>query len=356
MPLARIKRLQKLLPDLKADALLVDDPTDLYYLTGMELSTGRLLVTKRSTRLLVDGRYIESCRSNSPVPAQLAGKGALHELLGKSKVARLAVDSQSTSYQAYKALQKELKPTTLVPCESPVSRLRIIKDSSELTLLRAAAKLGSQGYDFVLTQLKEEVTEEQVAQELEIFWKRRGGKKVAFDPIIAFGPNSSMPHYRAGKRKLRRGDAVLIDIGVTLNHYHSDMTRLVFFGAADLRLEKIYQVVLEAQQKALEACRPGVSAGEVDQKARQLIASHGYGDKFLHSLGHGVGLKIHEAPLINSNPLHKNLILEKGMVITIEPGIYLDQIGGVRLEDTVVITANGYENLTKRPTKQLILI
>jgi len=203
--------------------------------------------------------------------------------------------------------------------------------------------------------LKEGISENELAIELEIFWKRRGSKAIAFDPIIAFGSNSSMPHYRVGQRKLNTGEAVLIDIGVNLNHYHSDMTRVVFFGDPDPKIASIYEIVLKAQELALENCRPGTPIAELDASARTYIEQKGYGENFTHSLGHGVGLEIHELPLIRSQSPGADTQLEEGMVVTIEPGIYLPGIGGVRIEDTVAITRDGYENLTNR-SKELSII
>ena len=199
---------------------------------------------------------------------------------------------------------------------------------------------------YVLSLLKEEISEAELALELEFFWKKRGAKKLAFDPIIAFGANSSMPHYRAGLAKLQSHTSILIDIGVVLSHYHSDMTRVVHFGTPTSVIEKIYSIVEEAKARALALCCPGTLVGELDRAARDWIASQGYGERFTHSLGHGVGLDIHEPPTIRDSGLYRTLPLQPGMVITIEPGIYLPGIGGVRLEDTVLITENGHENLT----------
>jgi Xaa-Pro aminopeptidase len=164
-----------------------------------------------------------------------------------------------------------------------------------------------------------------------------------------------MPHYRASKGKLEKGQPIQIDIGVIDRHYHSDMSRVVFFGKPSSEMRKIYDIVLKAQLAALNQCRPGIKIGDLDQTAREIISKAGYGDKFTHSLGHGVGLEIHESPLLRNKPPHSEEFLQPGMVITIEPGIYLSGIGGVRIEDTVVITDDGYENLTNRPKEMLII-
>ena len=263
---------------------------------------------------------------------------------------RLGFPSEDTTYQRYTQLKKSLDEASisLIAIENPVRRLRTIKDSDELARLREAASLGSLGYDLVVDLLEEGITEQELAHALEIFWLKQGGKKLAFDPIIAFGSNSSQPHYRAGNTKLEKGQPVLIDIGVTLNDYHSDMTRVVFYGEPSNLMRKIYGIVKDAQAAALALCRPGTTVGELDNAARQLIAQTGYGEQFSHSLGHGLGLEVHEPPTLRNKPPFNDIVLQPGMVITIEPGVYLPDTGGVRIEDSVVITADGYEDLTQR--------
>lgn len=360
--LQRLKNLQLSLDALSCDALLIEDPINLYYLVGMELSAGKILIHKKGSHLIVDSRYYEACSKRSPIPVILSKNDVLLELLRSeafSFINTLAFNSGLTTYKGYLELRSILVKTgrivDLVAVDSPVEQLRLIKDENEISTLREAAKLGSEGFDYVCSILKEGITEAEIAIELEIFWKRRGSKGLAFDPIIAFGPNSSMPHYRAGNEKLKEGAAVLIDIGVNWKHYHSDMTRVVFFGQPDPRIDKIYQIVKKAQELALELCKPNTPIGKLDEAARGYITSQGYGDQFTHNLGHGVGLEIHEAPTLRNILPHSEVILKPGMVITIEPGIYLSDIGGVRIEDTVVITEEGHENLTKR-SKDLTVI
>ncbi|MCH9703190.1 MAG: M24 family metallopeptidase, partial [Chlamydiae bacterium] len=185
--------------------------------------------------------------------------------------------------------------------------------------------------------------------ELEIFWLQNGAAGVAFSPIVAFGENSSKPHYHPQDRPLREDDAVLIDIGVTLDHYHSDMTRVLLPKDPDPKMVEIYAVVKEAQKRALALCKPKSVVADLDAAARDYITECGYGDHFVHSLGHGIGLEVHEAPRLYKEGADVDLRLEAGMAITIEPGIYLPGIGGVRIEDTVVITNEGHINLTNSP-------
>lgn len=349
----RVHKLQMHLKEIACDALLVDNPISLFYLTGMDLSSGKLLVHHFSADLLVDNRYFELSQKNSPFPVFSSEKISLTALLERPELSymrTLAFDSENTSYRGFLELEKQLPKTlTLVPLDNPVKKLRAIKDDSEIALLREAAALGSEGFDFVRSLLKEGISEREMAIELEIFWKRQGSRGLAFEPIIAFGANGSMPHYRAGEARLKSGQSVLIDIGVNYKHYHSDMTRVVFFGEPPKAIQEIYPIVKEAQQLAFQHCLPGTLVGEIDKAARDYIAGKGYGENFTHSLGHGVGLEIHEFPTLRNKPPSSQIPLKPGMVITIEPGIYLPGIGGVRLEDTILITEHGYENLTKRP-------
>lgn len=355
--LQRIEKVRKRLPELNCDCLLVDDKVNLYYLTGLQLSVGQLIIHTKGANLLVDNRYFELCKKKCPVPVALSSQNALKQLFMEecSFVNSLGFNSETTSYKSFLELKKNNthingRRLSLQPIDNIVKSIRSIKDKEEITLLEEAGILGSFGFDFVCDNLREGITEIELANRLEIFWKQRGSKTVAFDPIIAFGPNSSMPHYRAGDAVLKKGSVVLIDIGVNLKHYHSDMSRVVYFGEPDPQMLVIHQIVEQAQRAALELCRPGTLIGDLDRTARDLITEKGYGEYFIHSLGHGVGLEIHELPVLRNVSPYKEIPLQEGMVITIEPGIYLPDLGGVRIEDTVVITSSGYKNLTNRPT------
>ena len=348
--LRRIDKLKASLPACPCDALIIEKEVDLYYLTGLKLSAGILLVHTDGAFLLVDSRYFELCKQSSPIPVLLSDKTPLLNVVKtREGIKLLGFDCQTTSYQRFLELQQLSPDIALQPVDSPVKKLRMIKDSEEILLLREAAALGAEGFDFVSSLLQEGVQEKDVALELEIFWKRRGAKAVGFEPIIAFGPNSAMPHYRNGETTLKRGMNALIDIGVNDQNYLSDMTRVLFLGEPDPTLRAIYAIVAQAQKEALSLCRPGTLIGEIDKAARNIIGSHGYGDFFSHSLGHGVGLEIHELPALRQKPPFQEMALQPGMVLTIEPGIYIPNLGGIRLEDTIAITKEGHDNLTNRP-------
>lgn len=344
----RLQKVKDLINELNCQCLIIEDPTNLLYLTGLELSVGKLYISQQATALVVDGRYFEKSRNQTVYPVMALDKFSFKEWAKTNHIQTLGFDSHKTTYQVFLNLLTSCEELniSLIPLSSPLQQMRLIKDENEIDLLRKAAALANEGCQMVISSLREGITEEELAFELEFFWKKRGAKKLSFDPIIAFGKNSSMPHYRAGRTILKEGMHVLIDIGVVYQHYHSDMTRVVYFGKPDPRIQTIYAVVKEAKQKAIELCHPGTLIGELDRIARSFIVEKGYGEYFTHSLGHGVGLDIHEAPTIKTQGAFDQIPLESGMVLTIEPGIYLPEIGGVRLEDTLLITESGYDNLT----------
>lgn len=358
---ARLKKLQKTIQNMRCDLLIIEDVIDIYYMTGIELSTGKLFVDLQEASLFVDSRYYEHCQKLCPFNVILLEDSTIENwFCEKNFSLKIGCDSTKTSYENYLEWRKQLKkfeiragPSAafkLVPLKGPLRILRCIKDADEIILLKKAAALGSEGFDFVYNSIIEGISEKELAIELEIFWKRKGSKSLGFDPIIAFGTHSSMPHYRPDQTTLKKGENVLIDIGVNLEHYHSDMTRVIYFGTPHKKIQEIYSIVLEAQRRALQLCKPGTLIGELDRTARDYIQQKGYGNYFTHGLGHGVGLEIHEAPSLRQNGIDHLLKLQEGMVITIEPGIYLPDVGGVRIEDTVAITATGHENLTNRPS------
>jgi Xaa-Pro aminopeptidase len=354
----RIKKAQERLKKEKLQALVIDQPLDLFYLTGLELSLGRLLITESDFALFVDGRYYESCLQHFPSNTYIT-----HGYGKDSSFARflnfngkIGFDAHVTTYEQFVNLSRTIYGRkSLIPLFAPIKQIRQIKEAEEIVLLRQAAKLCSQGYDFLLSLFCEGISEEEAALELELFWRKKGGEKLSFSPIIAFGEGSSQPHYRAGEKRLKKNDIILMDLGVVYKKYHSDMTRVVSFGNIDPELAKIYKIIREAQHQSINLCAPGISIKEVSSAAREIIASFGYDKQFSHGLGHGVGLEIHEFPILKKIPSEKGQLLP-GMVVTIEPGIYLPGKGGVRLEDTIVITECGYENLTQRTIPDEILL
>lgn len=355
MKQSRIKKVQKALSLWGVDAFLVTSPIDLHYLTGLELSAGTIVVSGDDAILIVDGRYYEKCKKETSFTLEKQAPGALLKVFRKKdfkSLKRVGFGQECTSYAAYLKLQEEV-PGELIPLMKPVEQIRAIKEAGEVAAIEKAALMVTAGFDFLAGRLRIGVTEKTLAKELEMFWLQLGIDKLAFEPIIAFGKNSSMPHYRASHTPLKPNDAVLVDIGAFVNGYAADMTRMFFFGRPDPRLAAIYDVVRDAQSKAIKAVKPGATSSKLYDISKMVIDKAGYGKHYLHSLGHGIGLEVHEYPILrhDANPC----ILAPGMCMTFEPGIYLPGIGGVRIEDMVLVTKDGRRELTGCPKAQVVL-
>jgi len=346
----RLGEIQNKIPE--NSALLIEDQLNLFYFTGIQLSAGSLLITPQEAQLFVDGRYLEICQKESCINSAALETDNIILFFVFHKIDLLFFDSGKTSYRRYTELSQDLE-IKLRPFNEGLCQFRKIKDHNEIKLLQQAAELGTQGYNFIKRQLKEGVSEKELAQQLKLFWIGEGAEDLAFESCIAFGDNSAFPHHHPSDHMLKNNNIILADIGVKKNGYCSDMTRMLSFGNVCPEILKIYDIVLEAQMAALKYCRAGITAGDLDKAAREVILKHGYGEYFTHGLGHGIGLEVHEFPYISHREKVKDTILEENMIITIEPGIYLPGIGGVRLEDSVVVQKNGIINLSKAP-KSLI--
>ncbi len=341
----RIKKLQKALPSEGVDAFFVTNPVDLFYLTGMHMSLGHLYVQKTNARLFVDGRYFQAAKVQSAIAAD--SLGIENEVAFLKGVKTLAFDGSTMTYAATQKLQKMARKAKIKIASKPdtLQRLRMIKDAGEITKMRRSAKFGYGAYEYIRKKCKPGVTEKEIAKKLELYCLEKGAERMSFEPIIAFGKNTALPHHHPGNTKLKANDIILFDLGVVLDDYCSDMTRVDFVGKVDPKLLHIYEVNRAAQKVAVAKCRPGVCLKELDMAARRVMKSAGLEEYFIHSLGHGIGLEVHESPRIKFDGIDRNLKLEAGMAITIEPGLYLPGKGGVRYEDTVVITEKGVANL-----------
>jgi len=346
-PKTRIDKLQAMLTALSLDGCLIEHPVDLTYLTGLNLSAGALVVMQEECALFVDGRYEEYAKAYSSHPVLPWGDSSMASFIKSKKGKTVAFDQKRTSYERFLQLEtlSQKAGCKFLAHHSFSQDLRMCKDLKEFSLLRQSAHLNWQGYQHIVSLLQEGVSEEELAWEYELFCRTHGAEKLAFSPIIAFGKNSALPHHRSSKTRLKQGDVVLIDIGVVVGQYCSDMTRTQFFSDVDPTIKELYNIAEEAQKAALALCRPGVKIGMLDIAAREVMKRYGVEELFLHSLGHGVGLEIHEAPRIKKDGIDAGTLLVEGMCITIEPGLYLSGRGGVRYEDTIFITKEGYENL-----------
>ena len=331
-------------------ALLVTNPRNVTYLTGFTGEDSYLLIGPDILRIFSDSRFETQLQAECPaIPAEIrTSRVTMVEFLARElpqfKLASLGIDGASMTVDLRDNLAKRLSPLTLVSQSGMVEELRQIKDPGEIDELRAAVKQAERGYALMKSLLTTDKTERQAAHELEHGMRRFGALKAAFEPIIAVGDHAALPHYRAGLRKFDESPFVLCDWGaVSAGGYHSDLTRVWATGKFPPKLLRIYGVVLKAQQAAIAAIRPGVTCQEVDRVARTVIDEAGYAKYFGHGLGHGIGLDIHEGPRLS--PISTDE-LKPGMVVTVEPGIYLPGIGGVRIEDDVLVTRDGHEVLT----------
>lgn len=327
---------------LQEELLLIENRIDLYYLTGLSLSAGQLFVARDSALLFVDGRYLCAAQKQSQIPVRLLSEQAVQEYIQPYKV--LAVDGATTPYERWKQLQ-EWKALQSSPY--PLRKLRLYKDLEEIQALETSAHIAWQGFCHMQTLLQEGITEKELARAFTLFVIEHGADALAFDPIIAFGENSALPHHRSSDTALAPGHVVLLDVGVVWNSYHSDMTRTCFFGTPDPLLVQWQQLVYEAYLAAIDKCRVGTCLQELDKAARQVFQKAGVESYFVHTLGHGVGLEIHEFPRLRSQGEGADLVVEEGMVFTIEPGLYLPHKGGIRYENTIVMTKQGPRSLQK---------
>lgn len=352
---ARQRRLQDALLASGAEALLVTHPPNLHYLCGFTGSSGALVLGGGRRVLFIDGRYTTQARAETEGVRVALASGPLLEAaaawVSRQGARRIAVEAQHMTLATRAAFARSLpKRVRLKPLDGLVERLRMVKEPAEVALLRNAVRLGSALFNRALKVIRPGVTEAEVAAEIEYAARRAGAQGMSFETIVAGGRRSALPHGKASSQPIPNKGFVVLDFGVILGGYCSDMTRTVHMGRAPRQAREMYEVVRKAQERALASVRPGVKAAEVDYAARQVLQEAGLGRYFTHSTGHGLGLEIHEPPRLGKNQTE---VLEPGMVVTIEPGAYVPGRGGVRIEDVVVVTRKGCEVLTPT-TKELI--
>lgn len=344
---SRLSDLRRKLGKERLSALLVTGLPNVRYLTGFSGSAGALLVDRREAHFLTDFRYrlqagreVQGCRIvelRGSLPESLAA------LLKKKRCRRVGFESRYISWALGRDLAAALPGVELVATEGKVETLRTIKDAGEITLLRRAVRTAGEAYKRAARVLAGR-TEEEVAAGLEVAMRLGGAEAVAFPPIVAAGRQGALPHATPGKRKIGGGALVIIDFGARFRGYHSDITRTRLPGRRGRKAANLYRIVAEAQRRAIAAVRPGVQARAVDEAARAVIREAGFGDCFGHGVGHGVGLEVHEGPTVSPR---SGDVLQEGMVFTVEPGIYVENFGGVRIEDMVLVTQSGCEVLTR---------
>jgi Xaa-Pro aminopeptidase len=353
---ARRERSRTALAAAEQDAALITDPVNVRYLTGLASSNAALLVTGEKVLLATDTRYAVAAAEASPDVELVIERAVAAELAKRATalgVRRLAFESHQVTVDLHAALRRECPDTELVSVARAVEALRMVKDEVELAALRRAAAIADAALADVVDGLVLGRSERHVARELERRMVEGGAEAAAFETIVASGPNSAIPHHRPTDRRILQGDLLKIDFGARFDGYHSDMTRTFVVGAnpADWQVE-LYDLVFAAQRAGREALAPDVEVTAVDTAARSVIVDAGHGEHFGHGLGHGVGLQIHEAPLIAATGVGT---LPAGCPVTVEPGVYLPGRGGVRIEDTLVVGVDGPELLTLS-TKELLVL
>jgi len=350
-------RLAEILSQRRLDALIVSGPPNIRYLCGFTGSNGLLLVEASGAAVLfTDPRYDIQARRQTDCPVNVAKQPLTKALLAVARrrgLGRLGFEAARLSFAEHAILSEGLwQGARLEPQKDLVECLRMVKSAAEIQAIRQSMLTVTKALPRALRSLRAGTLETELAAEIDYQMRRLGAEKAAFDTIVLYGERTAQPHACPGPNPLQPNQLVLIDVGAFREGYASDMTRVVVKGSAPQRLRRIHRAVLEAQAAALEAVRPGVTAGAVDAAARRVLKRHGLEKAFTHSTGHGVGLEVHEAPRLGKQDATP---LEAGMVITVEPGAYIEGVGGVRIEDTVVVTSNGCENLTPAPKELLSL-
>ncbi|MFH1108535.1 MAG: Xaa-Pro peptidase family protein [Planctomycetota bacterium] len=343
----RLARCRRQMKACGAGAFLLSNHVDYFYLTGFTGEESAVVITPREVHLITDTRFTEEIKREVPWARSWLRRGFLNDEIVKActelKIKKLAVQPGHFTVGDHAELKKRMKGTRLVIAPPIVGTMRRLKDDGEIAALRRAIRNAEDAYTAMLSTIRVGQTELEMAARLEYEMKRRGASAPAFPTICAEGPNAAVPHACPGLRKVKRGSAILFDWGASVGRYCSDLTRMVFVGSIPAKLGEVYGIVLEAQLAGIAAVGPGRRMCDVDAAARKVIADAGYGDFFTHGLGHGLGLDVHEPPSLSFRSKEK---LEPGMVVTVEPGIYLPGVGGVRIEDDVLVTAKGRRVLT----------
>jgi Xaa-Pro aminopeptidase len=347
----RRKALQAHLAEAKLDCLLVTHPPNWYYLTGFTGEAGALVVTRGGTSLITDGRFRVQANEEAPgikvVLQEGSLFGSLAAFLQKSKGVRAGFDPGQLTVGQLQAVKKAAGGRRRwIPAAGLVEALRMRKDATEVSRMRKACVLAGDVMQRAIRLLKPGIRESEVAAEVEYQMRKAGASGPSFQTIVAFGTRSALPHARPTAKRLKKNELVVLDLGAILAHYCSDMTRTVYFGRAPARVRRWYRAVQEAQAAAIEAVKSGAACGDVDAAARRILVGYRLHQYFVHSTGHGLGLEVHEDPRLARGQKRR---LEPGNVVTIEPGVYVEGVGGIRIEDDVVVHANRNEVLTRVP-------
>jgi Xaa-Pro aminopeptidase len=340
--------------DAKIDAFLVTALPNVRYLSGFSGSNAALLLTADRSLLFTDPRYQTQAPQECDCDIKIAKKALLIEApiwVNRLAVKRLGFERTRISFEAYDFLKRNAKTFQLVPVGDTIEQLRMVKSATEIATIRKAVELNSAAFDHALRTFKRGMTEVDLAGKIEYRMRRLGADGPSFETIVAAGPRTALPHAHPTARAIKDDELLLVDMGATVAGYASDMTRTMGVGRLSTKARRMYRAVLESQLVAIDSIKAGIASSTVDRSARTVLKKYGLDEWFIHSTGHGLGLEIHEGPRIGKKEARR---LEAGMAITVEPGVYLEDFGGVRIEDTVIVTKNGCEVLT--PTSKDLII
>jgi Xaa-Pro aminopeptidase len=336
----------------KTEAYLIKDNANLFYITGYESISSNLLLLKNKAFYLTNALYFQEAvkqlpKEITPINTQ-DPLNAIKDILNKHKIKVLFFEDDTLTYRQHTKICEVIKNTNIEPQSNFIKNFREQKKENEIAMITKALQLAEKTMLQIVKKIYSGVTEQEIAWEIIKTGRKLGASDISFEPIVAFGSNTSVPHHHNSTRKLKKGMPILIDMGLKYKGYCSDITRMFFTKNPSLKEEEIYNTVLDAQFKAIKRLKTGISCAKIDAVARSVISDRGYGKNFNHALGHGIGLEVHESPSISQK---NSSLLKLNSIVTVEPGIYIENHFGVRIEDMVQINTNGAKNLTSLPKK-----
>ncbi|PIO83268.1 peptidase M24 family protein [Loigolactobacillus backii] len=355
---SRVERLREKLAEIGLDGLLVTSQANLRYLSAFTGTTGVALITRTAAYFITDSRYlIQAQQQVAPRGFVITeNKGSIYDMVNQllldCQLTTLGFEEAYISFQTYDELA-DLFDVGLVPVAGMIEELREVKEPAELELIEKAIKIADQGYQHILATIRPGMTERQVANELDFYMRKLGASGTSFETIVASGVRSALPHGVATDKIIQQHELITVDFGCYYHGYVSDVTRTFAIGRPDTQLQEIYKIVLEAQRAVVDQLQPGVTGATIDAAARDRITKAGYGPEFGHDTGHGIGLEIHEGPYAGPKVQQQFIV---GNVETVEPGIYLPGLGGVRIEDDLLVTPTGNQVLNQAPKHELIVL
>lgn len=336
----RLQLLRKRMLDSGYDALIINNKANRFYLSGFTGTYAQIVISRSEQFIIADGRYFEQLKKQAPqfkvLDNHMEMIRTLEDLIKNKDYHRIGIEAEEMKVSEYLDLINS--NTSLIPTHNLIEAQRTIKDDIELEKIKKAAMIADATYEHILSYIKPGMSEKQVANEIDRYGLEHGADAPAFETIVASGVRSALPHGHASNKLIGNHELIIIDFGFMVEHYYSDITRTIAIGSVSEELKHIFDITLTAQHKAIEACQIGKPLNEIDTVARNLITSKGFGNNFLHGLGHGLGLTVHEYPLLNQ---HATAKLKAQMTFTVEPGIYLENQGGVRIEDDIYLNKAG---------------